>query len=165
MTTRCLLLLLVVSSVSLPAMQTSGRDASAAGSQAAPENTCPWLSVGSVAKALGGDVDVAATGSAEDGTCRFSRRDAAMDTLEIAVGGNAPPGCPAGSVKLVGIGNEAARCHLTAARGEMAEMVSGRVRDLNFTLILRGQKRDAKPQDPQSDALERLAEQVAGNLF
>lgn len=165
MATRCLLVLLLVSSVA-QAMQTGAPDSSPSGSQSAPQATCPWLTVGSAARALGGDVDVAMTGAnAEAGTCRFLRRDAAMDSLEIAVSKDPLPICPAGSRKLVGIGNEAAQCKLTAAHGEMAEMVSGRVRELHFTLILHGQKRDAKASDPQDDALGWLAEQVAGNLF
>jgi hypothetical protein len=46
-------------------------------------------------------------------------------------------------------------------------MVSSRVRDLHFTVTLttREQKSQAKPADLQDDALEQIAEQVAGNLY
>lgn len=158
---RCLLLLLLVLSASRAGTQTYAPDRAQA--VAASHTGCPWLTAGSAAKILSGDVDVTVTGSnAEEGTCRFSRRDAAMDSLEIVVGKNASPTCPPESLKLVGIGNEAARCKVS---GEMAKMLSGRVRDLHFTLILRGGSNEVKSSDPQDDALEQLAEQVAGNLF
>jgi cell division protein ZapA (FtsZ GTPase activity inhibitor) len=46
-------------------------------------------------------------------------------------------------------------------------MVSGRVRDLHFTVTLTssGQKSAVKLPDVQEDALEQIAEQIAGNLF
>ncbi len=163
MAMRCLLMLLFLLSASLAGTQTYAPDRSQTGSVAASHTVCPWLTAGSADKILNGDVDVTVTGSnAEEGTCRFSRRDAAMDSLEIVVGKNASPTCPPESAKLVGIGNEAARCKLS---GEMAEMLSGRVRDLHFTLILRGRSNEVKSSGPQDDALEQLAEQVAGNLF
>jgi hypothetical protein len=167
MATRSLLLLLFVLAVALAGVQSRASAPSQAGSQPALQTICPWLTTGTAAKVLGGDVDVTSTGAnAVEGSCRFVRRDAAMVSLEIAVGKSVLPVCPAGSVSLVGIGNEAARCKVSAAHGGMAEMLSGRVRDLRFSLVLRGQERDLKnPSDPQNDALEKLAEQVAGNLF
>jgi hypothetical protein len=46
-------------------------------------------------------------------------------------------------------------------------MVSGRVRDTYFTLThtALGQKRPVKLSDAQGDALEQIAEQIAGNLY
>ena len=127
---------------------------------------CPWLTPGSAARLLGGDVSATVTISTlTEGSCRFARRDQPMDSLEILVGGGALPPCPANSVSLTGIGNEAATCKLPASHGEMGEMVSGRVRDVHFTLVLREQKRSAKPSEDQGDPLEPIAEQVAGNLF
>ena len=136
------------------------------GSPPAVQKSCPWLSAGSAAKALGGEVDVmSASAGTVEGSCRFSRRDSPTASLEIAVGKAAHPGCPAGSMELVGIGNEAKRCNTHDVRGEISEMLTGRVRDVPFSLILRGPKHDPKPSDRQNDALEQLAEQVAGNLF
>jgi hypothetical protein len=89
-----------------------------------------------------------------------------MDTLEIVVGASGTSACPADSTKLVGIGNEAVRCRPSAAHGEMAEMVSGRVRNQYFSLTLRLRKHGGNSaEEPGSDPLEQIAEQVAGNLF
>jgi hypothetical protein len=46
-------------------------------------------------------------------------------------------------------------------------MISGRVRDLHFVVTLvSGMKRvPASSAEAQDDALEQIAEQVAGNLF
>jgi hypothetical protein len=85
--------------------------------------------------------------------------------LEIVVGKDMGAACPVDSPKLVGIGNEATRCRIPAAHGNTAEMLSSRVRDLHFSIVLREQKRSAKSADTQDDALEQLGEQVAGNLF
>jgi hypothetical protein len=127
---------------------------------------CPWLTSGSAARVLGGEVSVTVTVSSGDGgSCRFSRRDGSANGLEILVGKNVAGACPADSPKLAGIGNEATRCRIAAARGEAAEMLSSRVRDLHFSIVLREQKRSAKPADMRDDALEQTGEQVAGNLF
>jgi hypothetical protein len=127
---------------------------------------CPWLTAGSAAHALGGDVSVTVTVSnGNQGSCRFSRQDGSADALEIMVAKGVAAACPADSPKLVGIGNEATRCRIPATHGETAEMLSSRVRDLHFYIVLREQKRSAKPADTQDDALEQLGEQVAGNLF
>lgn len=126
---------------------------------------CPWLTAGSAARVLGGDVSVTAEASNTEGACHFVRTDGTTNSLEIVVGMNSPAPCPAGSVKLVGIGNEATRCRIAASRGDTAEMISSRVRETHFAVILRVQKRTTKPSDPQNDALEQLGEQVAGNLF
>lgn len=127
---------------------------------------CPWLTAGSAAHALGGDVSVTVTVSnGNEGSCRFSRQDGSANALEIVVAKNVAATCPAGSPKLIGIGNEATRCRIPGTRGDTAEMLSSRVRDLHFSIVLREQKRSAKPGDTQDDALEQLGEQVAGNLF
>jgi hypothetical protein len=164
MTTRCLP---VLTSLALLAGMQPGRPLLAqTASPPAIHTTCPWLSAGSVAKALGGEVDVISTGvNATEGSCRFSRRDSPTDWLEIAVGPGALPGCPVGSMNLAGIGNQAARCSTHDMHGDTTEMLSGRVRDVAFSLTLREPGRDQKSSDPQNDALEQLAEQVAGNLF
>ena len=132
------------------------------------QNGCPWLSEGSAATALHGDISVTVNvPNTSEGSCKFSRQQAPVDSLQILVSKTTLTACPAESMKLLGIGNEAARCKLHGSRGEAVEMVSSRVRDLHFTvtLISRGQKRPAKSPDPQQDALEQVAEQVAGSLY
>jgi hypothetical protein len=127
---------------------------------------CPWLTAGSAAHALGGDVSVTTTvTNSNAGSCRFSRLDGSPSALEIVVGKDVTGACPADSLKFTGIGNEATRCRIPATRGDTAEILSSRVRDLHFSIVLREQKHLAKPADTQDDALEQLGEQVAGNLF
>lgn len=125
---------------------------------------CPWLTEGTAATAIGGDVSttVNMAGSLE-GECKFSKEQGSPDFLEIRVSKAALPACPAGSMELKGIGNEATRC---TVHGRGVEMISSRVRDLNFTVTLASHRqKGAKPDDPQNDALEQVAEEVAGSLY
>ncbi|HEX5236577.1 MAG TPA: hypothetical protein VFW25_14755 [Silvibacterium sp.] len=121
---------------------------------------CPWLTQGNAAWALGGDVTVtAAVTSATEGSCAFLR---GPQSLEVVVSAKALESCPTGSAALKGIGNEAARCSRPAARGETAEMISSRVRNVQFVVTLTSRGRKSATPD---DALEQVAEQVAGNLY
>jgi hypothetical protein len=129
---------------------------------------CPWLTEGSAAHALGGEVSVTVkVTDAGEGTCNFARQQGSADSLEILVSRAALSTCPPDSTSLRGIGNEALTCRPRSSHGEVVEMISSRVRDLHFTATLttHGQKSSAKPADPQDDALEQIAEQVAGNLY
>jgi len=136
--------------------------------QTGAQTGCPWLSQGTAAAALHGDVsvtvDVPHTG---EGSCKFSCRQAPADSLQILVSRTTLTPCPAKSTKLSGIGNDAASCTLHGPRGQKVEMVSSRVRDLHFTVTLtaRAQKSSSKSPDLQQDALEQVAEQVAGSLY
>lgn len=129
--------------------------------------TCPWLTAGTAARALGGEVaaTVSVTSPAE-GTCRFARRDDAMEFLEIRVSASPLTSCPAGSTPLHGIGNEAERCRVAASHGIAEEMASGRVREIHFTVTMtgRGERQAAKPTNPDNN-LARIADEVAGSLF
>src|SRR5580704_1292121 len=90
-----------------PAMQTDSH------------GVCPWLSVGSAAHALGGDVSVTVNvANLNEGSCRFLRSAGPGDFLEIHVAKDSPATCPAGAMQLRGIGNEATRCELPGARSE-----------------------------------------------
>jgi len=158
-----LLLLLFLCAVSVVAQS----KADTYGNAQAATTTCPWLTAGTAASALGGEVAATAsvTGSSE-GNCRFARRDAATELLEIRVSAMPLAGCPAGSTLLHGIGSEAQRCRLATSRGIPEELVSGRVRDIHFTVTMtgHGERRVAKPADSE-DNLARIADEVAGNLF
>jgi hypothetical protein len=129
---------------------------------------CPWLTEGSAAHALGGEVSVTVKVSdMGEGLCSFARRQGAADSLDILVSKAALPVCPSESTSLRGIGNEALTCRPHGSRGEAVEMISSRVRDFHFTVTLttRNQKTPPKPDDPQNDAVEQIAEQIAGNLY
>jgi hypothetical protein len=169
---RSILLFLLLVSTATAQTQYSVPPASPSGSQGGSQNPakpgCPWLTRGTAARALGTDVSATVTmANTLEGACRFSAEPGSPDYLEIQVSKAVLPGCPAGSPELKGIGNQATRCVPPGSRGHGIEMVSSRVRDLCFTvtLSLRGQKNTAKSTDGQNDALEQIAEQVAGSLY
>jgi len=165
------LLCLLLSSAAVAQTQYGTAPKTAAPSHAS--SGCPWLTEGSAARALGGEVSVTVKVSdSGEGACRFSRQPGSPDALEILVSRATLPTCPADSTNLKGIGNDAATCRPHTSRAEAIEMISSRVRELHFTVTLttRAQKaasKSADPQaaDPQNDALEQIAEQVAGNLY
>jgi hypothetical protein len=160
-----LFLLLLASSAPAEPAQYGKPSAPQNGSPARLQTACPWLTQGSASGLLGGDVsikvDVSDTG---EGSCKFLRPH---DSLEILVSKAALASCPKGSIALKGIGNQAARCEASGSHSGGVDMISGRVRDLHFTVTrtAHGQKRPVKLPDAQQDALEQIAEQVAGNLF
>jgi hypothetical protein len=151
--------------------------AACAASAVAQEHTCPWITEGTAAALLGGDVETSVVqGKAEDGTCRFMRADhhdqhdqhdqKAASELDLTVARTKDPAstfatyiarCRSGKTVLGGIGNEAYVCDLASGTG-----IIGRVRDAAFLLLL-----DAKTPDGASlrAHLADAAEQVAGNLF
>ncbi len=135
--------------------------------QSPAASNCPWVTLGSATRVLGGDVNATVLLSdAGEGSCSFSRKQEPNIFLKIEVSKAALLSCGADSTKLRGIGNEAMRCMAPRSNSQDAEMISSRVRDLHFTIVLDpGAKKGPANADPQNDALERLAEQVAGNLF
>lgn len=136
--------------------------------QKAAVTGCPWLTEGTAATALGGDVTATVNVSdSGEGVCKFSREADSSDSLQIQVSKATLPTCPAGSLELKGIGNEAARCAPPGSHGHGIEMISSRVRDVNFnvTLAAHREKGAAKSDDPHNDELEQVAEAVAGNLY
>ena len=160
MLNRSILLLLLLVGASTAAQQ--------APPQSSAKTECPWLIQGTAAHALGGDVSVAVKMSdALEGTCRFSMEAVSPDYLVILVSKAALPTCPERSTELNGIGNEATRCNAPGSHGHGAQMISSRVRDLYFTvtLVSRALKGGGKSADAQNDALEQIAEEVAGNLY
>jgi hypothetical protein len=159
-----LLVLLLVSAASVRAQ--SG--ASAYGKSQTPATTCPWLTAGTAARLLGGDVaaNLSVSGVTE-GTCHFARSGDTMRFIEIRVSAALLPDCPTGSWPLRGIGNEAQQCRVALPRGGSEEMVSGRVRDLHFTVVIAGHrdKLSSKSPDSADDDVVRIADEVAGNLY
>lgn len=134
---------------------------------AAAGGSCPWLTQGSAANALGGLVTVTVQVSdSGEGTCAFTRQQGTNDSLKISVQRVAQDSCPDGSVKLKGIGNEAVLCRVQRSPNELVEMVVSRVRELHFTVSfsLRGESRTGDVSRAE-EAVKQIAEQVAGNLF
>jgi hypothetical protein len=116
--------------------------------------TCPWVTEGSAAKVLGGEVHVImSVANANQGTCTFVKTGRPQEQLKVLVGAEKIPSCPAGSAKVIGVGDQASRCRLPHS----AEMISGNVRAVDMAVTLSG----SQPED----AIQQIAEQVAGNLF
>jgi hypothetical protein len=128
---------------------------------------CPWLTQGTAARALGGDVSVTVQmTNAVEGSCRFLRHDS-RDSLIVLVSKTDVSKCLKASSNLRGIGNEAVRCTVPGSRGEEVEMINSRIRDLHFnvTRSFHRERTSAKATDLQDDALEQVAETIAGNLY
>jgi hypothetical protein len=162
-----LLLLLAGFSVTAGLAQYGKPNLPQTGSVGHSPTACPWLTEGSAASMLGGDVSVkVSVTDTGKSFCTFAQQQS-HDSLEILVSKSALPSCPSRSTALVGIGNHASRCKAPGLHSGSAQMVSGRVRDLHFTIThtTGGGKQAAKVTDVQDDALEQIAEQVAGNLF
>jgi hypothetical protein len=116
--------------------------------------TCPWLTEGSAAKVLGGQVHVILNvASSTQGTCTFVKTARPQEQLKVLVGAGNIPSCPTGSAKVIGVGDQASRCHLPHS----AQMISGNVRTVDMAITLSGNQTE--------DAIQQIAEQVAGNLF
>ena len=128
-----------------------------------PSAQCPWLTQGSAASALGGEVHVSViVVSPSQGTCSFVRQDLPAAHLKIFVGPASIPSCPQASERAVGVGTRASRCRVSASTGDSTEMISGAVRQTGLAILLGRSKTDPRAK---RDLLEELAEQVAGNLF
>jgi len=119
--------------------------------------TCPWVTEGSAAKVLGGEVHVILNvASPTQGTCTFVKTTRPQEQLKVLVGAGNVPSCPAGSARVIGVGDQASRCHLPHS----AQMISGRVRTVDMAITL-----SSSSASQSEDAIEQIAEQVAGNLF
>ena len=136
---------------------------------------CPWFTRGSAENVLGGPVQASAkSGDFFEGTCRFSRQEAdTIRTLDISIGKVDTHPCQANGTPVKALGNEAVQCHSAGASQHPADIISGRVRDAYFVITLTGvpgasvQPEEGKspPDSYRASLLERIAEQVVGNLF
>jgi hypothetical protein len=131
---------------------------------------CPWLTEGTAAATLGAPVTTAVSLHGDpdrpEGTCLFTAPQGSVLEIAVIAATTTPsePACPANNLKLTGIGNEATFCHT-----ENRDRITSRVRDLFFRTTLSPQPGAPQPDPQQQEAhqhqLERIAEQVAGNLF
>jgi hypothetical protein len=131
---------------------------------------CPWLTEGTAAVTLGTPVTTVVTLHGDpdrpEGTCLFTAPQGSVLEIAVIAVSTSPsePACLANSLKLPGIGNEATFCHT-----DNRDRITSRVRDLSFRTTLSLQPPTPQPDPRQQEAhqqqLERIAEQVAGNLF
>ena len=137
--------------------------------------SCPWVAIGTAERLLGGNVIL--TGHVESptsGSCRFERQSGdTTSAIEIVVGPVDTNPCPVGSQKLRSLGNEAVQCRRSGVSGHQTDIISGRIRKLYFAVSMTNipDATRKEPDDPRlADAyaasqIERLAEQVVGNLY
>lgn len=134
---------------------------------------CPWFSTGSAETVLGGSVTMNAhLEGVRQGTCRFTRVGG-VKTISIVIGKEDTHPCPHGSASVAALGNEAEQCKSQDAQGQRLDVIAGRVRDVYFVVGIGNVPNattippaPARPSDPFSASiLERIAEQVVGNLY
>jgi len=146
----------------------------AAATGQAPAN-CPWLSTGTAARLLGGDVTVAAhVEETFAGSCRFTRQSGnSSASIAVLIGPKDTQPCPAGSTKLKALGNEAVQCRRAAGTAQGSDVIAGRIRNVYFVVTMTNiaGALTSEPDDPlladayAASPLERAAEQVVGNLY
>jgi hypothetical protein len=136
---------------------------------------CPWFSTGSAENVLSGTV--ALTLHVEgglQGMCRFTRTAGSeQQVIEINIGKVDTHACPSGGTKLTALGNEAVQCRDASAGGQPLDVIAGRVRDIYFVVSMGNLPGVATvPTGPagsrdsySASVLERVAEQVVGNLY
>jgi hypothetical protein len=136
---------------------------------------CPWLSTGSAETALGGDIKLTAQSESNwQGSCHFTRLTGGSSrSIDIQISKVKMHPCPDGSPKVEALGNEAVQCIRPGPSGGQMNTIAGRMRDAYFEITMTGvpdatreEPASARPVDPYSATLlERIAEQVVGNLY
>jgi hypothetical protein len=144
-------------------------------STAQQPTTCPWFSSGSAQAVLGGPASFHFQAEENGlGLCEFtSQSGEGTRMLRIFVGKVDKHVCPPESTQLKALGNEAVQCRRLDAQGHTWDVIAGRIRDTFFVVTTSNVPNaaatpatDARPQDPYSaSTLERVAEQVVGNLY
>lgn len=136
---------------------------------------CPWVTSGTAERLLGGEVSV--TAHVEDnaaGSCSFRLKSGeTAASIEILVGPTDTHPCPQDSIALKALGNEAVQCRHIVSSAQQSDQIAGRIRKVFFVVTMTNIPDATKldPSDPKlADAyaaspLERLAEQVVGNLY
>jgi len=135
---------------------------------------CPWFTTGSAETMLGGEVTLTAhiTGN-WDGSCVFMRKTGTMvPTIEILVGKTNTHPCPESSPHLGALGNDAVQCRRAGSPSQARDIIAGRVRDVYFLVSMAAGSADSQnsggahwPDSNPASLLERIAEQVTGNLY
>lgn len=143
---------------------------SAALAQSVP--ACPWLTLGTAEKALGGAATVAVQQSSPpEGSCQFALKGTPHSVLQITVTKAQKHVCSDADAPLVGLGNQARQCVQKSGEGQPMDVIEGRVRDLNYVITM---TQPALPSHsapskagliPTVSAIEVVADIVAGNLY
>jgi predicted oxidoreductase len=138
--------------------------------KARAQDACPWLTRGTAAALIHGDVSASVHVAAGEGTCEFTR-DAQADhqggvfgnnlQMKIKVSHVLPKVCASGE-RVTGIGQDAVSCSSDVG-GVHQELIQGRVRARYFLLALTGSS--TATTAVRRHLLEMAAEEVAGNLF
>lgn len=136
------------------------------------QQVCPWLTQGTAAALMAGDVRANVHVSEGEGTCEFLRTAVDDDNLaavgeglllRIAVSRQLPRECATGE-PLKGIGQDSVFCD-EDADGKHRQMIQGRVRNTYFLLTLTSKQTRTTNEAVLRRTLEQAAEEVAGNLF
>ncbi len=137
--------------------------------------TCPWFSAGSAVSVLGGPVvSNIHVKSNSQGMCHFSRTSGdEKKFLDILIGRENPNACAQGGTKRTALGNEAVQCKSTNTEGQGLDVITGRMRNVYFVVSIGNvPNASAAPPGPngspdpyEASMLERVAEQVVGNLY
>ena len=150
----------------------SAAHASAQAQQGQPDQQpCPWLTAGTAAAVLGGTPTAKIiTAGPTEGTCTYTvAQGLHTSVLAIVVSAQRLAHCPPGSTSYAGIGYEATMCQARPSGSVLRTTFESRVRNIYFSAILtqdeptRGNA--GEEQQKQQETLERISEQVAGNLF
>jgi hypothetical protein len=146
-----------------------------AAASAQTASLCPWLSSGSAAKVLGGNISLVAHANGNwEGACHFVRSDGEKPaSIDILIGKVNTHPCAEGSVKINTLGNEAVQCARTSPESQHVDVIAGRMRDVYFTVTMTDVQHAAQrlPSDAHlsgpfgASLLEQVAEQVVGNLY
>lgn len=139
---------------------------------------CPWLNAATAGAALEANVTVTVSVSHPDdkstvGVCDFIRKQGS-DLWQIRITVETMPDpaasfstylsrCGVQAKPLKTIGNEAVVCDMPE-KGVIVEQVIGRVRDQAFIVLMRSGDKSVS-ESALRDRIDRVAEQVAGNLF
>lgn len=136
------------------------------------QQVCPWLTQGTAAALMAGDVRASVHVSAGEGTCEFLRTADDDDNraavgegllLGIAVSRQLPRECATGE-PLKGVGQDSVFC-AEDADGKHQQMIRGRVRNTYFLLTLTSKATRTTNEAVLRRTLDQAAEEVAGNLF
>ena len=147
-------------------------------SEVPAQEACPWLTQGTAAALMGGDVNARVHVANGEGTCDFTRGaagdhpdypdhpgGAAGSSLHMSIAVSHVPSreCVTGE-HLTGIGQDAVLCRVDA-KGAYREIIRGRVRATYLVLTLTDREASASDEASLRRALEQAAEEVSGNLF